>query len=173
MRFRIIIWLLIIMLGSSCAPVKNGKIRKNNPDISFDYSGGPPLTIYKTRKNYNRNVAVGLSDDKSQIISYPHPTDVFYKGELAYPDKLNKGYLLDNQGLGANVAFLNISMKKYSKLEDVPSMEELKSMIIDKQPLTELYYCGDRQIEKDEITFLNKIIDEGLLSKCECLYKKE
>lgn len=161
------------MVLQSCALNKKG----NNTDesqsnnITIDYTSGPPIIIYKTKKNYRQNVAVGLSDDKTKIISYPHPSDVYYKGELAYPTKLNKGYLLDNQGINMNVAFLSISLEQYSSYENAPSLEELYSLIIDKNPLKELYYCGNRQKLKDEIIEINKIISEGQLKECKCLSK--
>ena len=65
----------------------------------------PPTTIYKTRTNYNNLVPIGLSEDKSEIVSCPEPSDVYYMGQLAYPTELNQGYLLDNRELDQTVHF--------------------------------------------------------------------
>ncbi len=168
---RIIIWIFIVLVLQSCSSAKSEKKRVENKNTEFaiDFSTGPPITIYKTKKDYSKNVAVGLSDDKSKIISYPHPSDVYFRNKLAYPTKLTKGYLLDNMGINENVAYLNISLEKYSKYENVPSLEELYGSIIDKDPITELYFCGNRQNLKDEISEINKLIDEGHLELCKCL----
>ena len=58
-------------------------------EIEMSFSATQPIIIYKTKSDYSQNVAVTLSDDKSKIISYPHPTDVFYKKKLAYPINLD------------------------------------------------------------------------------------
>ena len=128
--------------------------------------------IYKTKKDYRSFVPVTLSEDKTKIVSYPNPKDVFYEGVLAYPTELNKGYLLDNRGINNNVAFLNINYENYSKLEEVPLLDELFSMILDKDPLIEMYNCGNRYTFKNGISDLNKFIDNIGLKDCKCLTKE-
>src|SRR5580693_4313855 len=66
----------------------------------------PSAVIYKTKGDYSKNVPVTLSDDKSKIVSYPAVQDIYYKGALAYPTPLAKGYWLDNRGINVNSAFL-------------------------------------------------------------------
>ncbi len=81
------------------------------PDLCIAQSGmpEPPCIIYKTRKNYDANVAVMLSADKTQIVSYPHPRDVFTRGELCTPVRLARKFRLDRRGIGPDVAFLSIT----------------------------------------------------------------
>jgi hypothetical protein len=128
------------------------------------------IFIYKTRKNYRNNVPVILSDDKKQIISYPHPTDLFIGENLALPILLHKGYLLDNRGIHENVAFLKFKYEEYSKLMDVPTLQQLMNNIIDKDPLTELWDCGEKTKYNDLQVLLNEWIDKNQLSvKCKRL----
>jgi len=141
----------------------NGKVF--NPNLE---TAGPPTNIYKTKGDYYNLVPIGLSENKSQILMYPDIRDVYYKGQLAYPTRLNQGYLLDNRGIFKTSAFLNITYEEYSKLPNTPSTTELFGMILDGSPFTEFYYCGDRyQFNEDnEVAEINAIIDSGQLSKC-------
>ena len=163
LNISIIAILISGLLMNSC-----GVSRKNNQSSNtIDYSG-PPTLVYKTRKDYFKNVPVSLSEDKSKIVSYPAISDIYYKGQLAYPTKLEKGFLLDNRGINTNTAFLSLTYEDYSKLKEVPKLTELFAMIIDKEPFTELYNCGNRYNFKDEITELNEIIKSDKLNE----YKK-
>ncbi len=80
---------------------------------------------------------------------------------------------MDNQGINKNVAFLNITFETYSKLENALTISELYSMILDKDPLLELYNCGNRYSFKDEILELNKLIDKNNMKDCKCLKKNQ
>jgi len=122
-------------------------------------AAGPPTIIYKTSSDYYDKVAVTLSEDKKDIVNYPGIKDVYYKGELAYPTKLNDDFLLDNRGIDPTSAFLNITYEAYSKLEQTPSKEELFNMILDKDPFTEMYTCGSKYKFKDIVAELNAAID--------------
>ena len=123
----------------------------------------PSLLVYKTSGEYNSNVPVILSEDKSEITSYPDIKDVYYQGALAYPTMVADGYLIDNRGIGKNVAFISHTYEAYSQLKETPSAEELYSMIIDKDPLLELYDLGPRIKYKDLIEDVNNIILNGEL----------
>jgi hypothetical protein len=124
----------------------------------------PHIVIYKTSNDYRYNVPVILSDDKSQIVSYPHPTDLFFDNELTLPIQLDKGYLLDNRGIGKNVAFLSYTYEEYSRLKFPPSLEKLYKNIIDKDPLVELWNCGTREEFSDLRRQLNELINKNMLS---------
>ena len=124
-----------------------------------------PCTIYKTTKNYYKNVPVTLSADKTKIVSYPSPSDVFYNGNLAYPTKLSKGYLLDNRGISLTTAFTKYTYKEYSKLKEAPDLKTLFNSIIDNNPISEMYNCGNYHF-KDEVSELNIIIKKDSLSTC-------
>lgn len=100
----------------------------------------PPIVVYKTTKDYSKNVAVTLSEDKKMIVAYPAPTDV---SASSYPTALNKGYWLDNRGISPNTAFLSITYEEYAKLKkSPPNAMELYAMIIDKNPIKRMYICG-------------------------------
>lgn len=129
----------------------------------FNNISAPPTLVYKTKANYNNLVPVLLSDDKTEIISYPHPSDLKVGNVLALPTLLKNGYLLDNRGIGINVAFLKLTYEEYSKLENVPSLKELYELIIDKEPLVELCNCGNSKAFTDKKEQLNKVISSKKL----------
>lgn len=125
------------------------------------FSPGPKALVYKTIKDYSRNVPVMMDKERTRIVSYPAPKDIYYRGKLAVPTLLNNGYLLDNRGIGASVAFLDYTYEAYSLLKEVPAMEELIKHIIDKHPLAELWDCGIRTQYSDEVKDLNSLIEIG------------
>lgn len=127
----------------------------------------PHVLVYKTKTNCRCKVPVVLSSDKKTVVSYPDPADVQTGSNNLLPVSLHKGYLLDQRGVGLNTAFLNISYKKYSKLNAVPTQKELYAMIADKDPLTELYDCGVKDDSKNSKKALNQLIKSDRLRK-EC-----
>ena len=129
---------------------------------SAQSKAAPHVLVYKTKKNYNNKVPVILSEDKSKIISYPDPSDV---KNTPLPTKLKNGYLLDNRGIGANVAYLKMTYAQFAKLHQAPSLDSMYSMIIDKDPLTELCDCGNRYAMKDPVKEINALIKSGELKK--------
>ena len=172
-KINILIHPIFILLFFSCSLIKNRNDVVENKvtnEIKMDFSVGQPIIIYKTKEDYSKNVAITLSNDKSKIISYPHPTDVFYKKKLAYPTKLVNGYLLDNLGININTAYLSLTLKEYSQYTEVPSLIELYKLIINKDPLREFYNCGNRQNLANEIVYINNVVKENL-DECKCLKK--
>ena len=168
--YKILSLFLIIILMWSCGSnkkVDKGSTKKET--ISIDYSAGPPTLIYKTKADYNKLVPIILTDDKTKISSFPHPKDVFFNGELAYPVVLEDGYLLDNRGISKNVAFINITYEEYSKLTQAPVPDSLFSLIIDNNPLVVLYNCGNRHQFKNVNKQLNEIILSGQLNNCKLI----
>ncbi|MCL2132527.1 MAG: hypothetical protein FWH36_08805 [Lentimicrobiaceae bacterium] len=115
----------------------------------------PPIIVYKTTKDYSKNVAVTLSEDKTKIVAYPAPSDV---SERSLPTALNKGYWLDNRGISPNTAFLSITYEEYAKLKKAPSSEELYGMIIDKKPIKKMYLCGRGGSYEGIVPVLNALI---------------
>jgi hypothetical protein len=126
----------------------------------------PPCIIYKTRSDYSKNIPVTLSEDKTKIISYPDVKDVYYNGELAYPTQLNDGFLLDNRGIGPNVAFLTVTYEQYSQLDKTPSATDLFYSILDKDPVIVMYQCGSRIQYKEIVIELNELISSGKITSC-------
>ena len=115
----------------------------------------PPIIVYKTTKDYSKNVAITLSEDKKMIVAYPAPTDVSAR---SYPTALRKGYWLDNRGISPHTAFLSITYEEYAKLKKVPSLEELYKMIIDKNPIKKMYVCGRGTTHDGLVPELNALI---------------
>jgi hypothetical protein len=160
--------LSIVMTGCKSHHQNKGRniVSRTNENVSL-VAALPHAVIYKTTNDYSQNVPILLSADKTQILSYPHPSDLFYNEKLALPSPLNKGYLLDNRGIDKNVAFLKYTYEEYSKFENVPALDELFRNIIDKDPLTELWDCGENANYSDLQKTLNDWIDADMLSgKC-------
>jgi len=156
----------VLLLSFICCKTNNKVMQTSNETkTKFEpvFSSGPPVLVYKTKANYNNLVPVILSEDKTKIVSYPHPQDLLKGSRFPLPFILNDGYLLDNRGIGKNVAFLNMTYEEYSKLGNVPSIEELYDIILDKDPLTELCDCGVRTAFTDETKQLDILIDNKKL----------
>ena len=162
---------IVIILSMIAATVLTAcsnqtKTRVDSPQESSSIAAtGPDAIIYKTKSDYNNLVPVMLNDEKTEIVSFPAPKDLKYKGKPAIPTTLAGGFLLDNRGIGKNVAFLDISYEDYMALKETPSTDELNAMIIDKDPLTIMYNCGKRQHFKDEVEELNAYILDNDFSK--------
>ena len=120
----------------------------------------PPQIIYKTRKDYSQNVPVQMNKEKTKITGFPAPSDIQIKGELQTPIQLDKEFLYDRRGVSLNTVFLKITYKEYSKLKKAPSVDEMMNMIIDKNPMVELYYCPELKKNSDA-EILNELIKEG------------
>jgi len=160
---------IVILVPVFIYSCSNSKVNKSDQEDKEEIVGqkksvaGPPVIIYKTdEKNFDK-VPVTLSGDKLSIVSYPGIKDVYYKGELAYPTKLNNGYLLDNRGIDINSAFINLTYEQYAALESVPPIEELYDMIIDKEPFIEMYHGGSKYNYQDLVKELNEMIDSDKL----------
>lgn len=117
--------------------------------------------VYKTRADYFDRVPVLMDAEKTRIVSYPDPTDLKYGNMLALPTRLQKGYLLDNRGIGTNVAFLTYTYATYCALAKAPALNQLMDSLLDRNPLTELWDCGSRSLFKKEVDELNVLIDKG------------
>lgn len=163
---RIIIFITLAFLIGCKSNNTMKKTRNENADrFVLQYIPGPQALVYKTKKDYNNLVPVLLSDDKSEIILYPHPKDLMIGSGYPLPTSLNNGYLLDNRGIGKNVAFLKLTYQEYSEFKSLPALDELYGYIIDKNPLTELCDCGNKTIFSDLRKQLNQLIDKGMLRK--------
>ena len=152
---------LITFLFACCTPIK-----KTKSDQSFAIPS-PPTIVYKTKADYFNNVPVLLSDDKQTIIAYPDPKDLTIDNKLCLPTQLAKGYLLDNRGISSNVGFLKISYQEYSSLATPPSINELKNLLLDSDPLIELYDLGPRHNFENADKEINQIITKNKLTNYE------
>lgn len=157
----IILWssvIFSILAILSCGNTRKIDTMKSGQNV---LSIGPKVIIYQTNKDYSKLVPIILSEDKKSVESYPDIKDVYFNGNLAYPTRLHNGYWLDNRGIGVNVAFINLTYEAYSKLSGTPIPEELLNMIVDAQPLVEMYTCGLRSSYVDIEKELNAKIDAG------------
>ena len=155
--------------GNEKSDEKQEATKKEQKMTGAKVSAGPPVYIYKTRNDYYNKVPVILSENKQEIVSYPGVKDVYTGGELAYPTRLEQGYLLDNRGISEHAAFLSLTYEEYSNLPKTPEKEKLYDMILDKDPFTELYHCGSRFDFKELVPEVNKMIAEDKLGACEKL----
>ena len=165
----------VLLFGCMAARTKNKTVQDNVKQVPstaantavapvrIDYSGTPTL-VYKTKNDYSQNVPVTLNADKTKIESYPAPADIYYNGKLAYPTALENGYMLDNRGISLNTAFTKYTYEEYSKLKEAPDLKTLYKSVIDKDPILELYNCGNRYKFKNEVTELNSGIKSNNLA---------
>jgi hypothetical protein len=167
----VIPFILISILG--CASRSKSTIKtQSTSDIDFipQFTVGPATIVYKTSADYDKLVPVLLSDDKTQVISYPDPKDIRVGSGYPWPTHLSNGYLLDNRGISKNVAFLKLTYEEYSNWTDTPSLKEIYDLIIDKNPLIEMCDCGNKNEYSEIKTQLNQIIDNKMLrTKCKIL----
>lgn len=161
MRYLIYMLITVVVLGTITA-CKSKEKAINAAEVSYT---GEPAIIYKTRVNYSRNVPVTMNADKTEIIAYPAPADVYRNGKLAYPTPLADGYLLDNRGVSPNSVFLKLTYEEYSKLAKIPSLQEMQGMILDKDPFLRIYNLGTRSHFKNEVEEINDIINKNQLDK--------
>ena len=167
----------VIALATSCSCQKDGQTGSGTADKATSSEDqptmaetGPAVLVYSTTTDHNDHVPVMLSDDGKAIVSYPDPTDLRSSDGLPKPTDLGKGYRLDNRGIGTNVAFLSMGYAEYAALEKAPSTAELMAMILDRDPLKELYHCGPRTKYTDVVAELKKIIAaDALGSRCKKL----
>ena len=133
---KVILILIAFIAITSISCSNQQKSSSSEPIVSTGVSvSGPDVIIYKTRGDYKLLVPITLNDEKTEIVSYPAPGDLKYKGKPAIPTELDNGFLLDNRGINKNVAFTSYTYEDYMALEKTPSKEELMSLIVDVDPI--------------------------------------
>ncbi len=175
-KTTVLLWVLLAVwavAAVSCSSTKNGNAKaEDQSGLQTSVSvPGPPVIVYKTKKDYYDRVPVTLSEDKSRIVGFPAPSDLKRNGEYTYPTKLKNGYLLDNRGIGKNTAFLRFTYQDYYTMDNIPTAERLYNYIIDKEPFVELYDCGKRGDADNLVEMLNRKIVSGEISGCLRLVK--
>ena len=165
-RWHMIMPILLVSVTIAGCSLMHTCICKQKSGKVLDFSLGPPSIIYKTRRDYSDKVPVTLSEDRTMIISYPHPKDLYYLGQPSTPVKLRGGYLLDNRGIGVYTCFIDMTYQEFSSLDQAPDLAELDSLIIDRDPILEMYDCGNRNQYIDAECQINYLIRKNMLSKC-------
>lgn len=156
----LLIWLGLLCAGCSrnAAPVASPA---QEPKPASVAQSGPACIVYKTKADYSRNVPVILSADKSVIVSFPDVSDLGRSGAYLYPEPLDDGFWLDNRGINGDVAFLDYTYESYTALKQTPSAGDLFQHLLDKDPLTEMERCGNRQQYNDVRGAMNEKIKNG------------
>ena len=163
------ILILVLMSCKTTKPSTDSTIQKvvkmdeSQLEKGTERMVAPNLLIYKTRMDYSNNVPVILSADKSQMVTYPAPSDLAKGGILQKPISLHNGYWLDRRGINKNVTFLKITYEEYFKLKQTVPIAEMLNQILDKDPLLEMYDSGSHDLNDELILKLNAWIDSGSL----------
>lgn len=121
-----------------------------------------PMIIYQTRADYSQYVPVRMNAERTKIISFPLPHELHFQGIPLLPTPLNKGFRLDNIGIGPDVAFLKFTIRQYILLLTPPPVEVMMQHILDSQPLVAMFQCGYRYEYTDLIRDVNVLIERGL-----------
>ena len=150
---KLIIYILIIASFLACSTTKKEK----NEIIGYAM---PTQIIYKTKKDYSQNVTIQMNKEKTKITGFPAPSDIQINGELQTPIPLDKGFLYDRRGVSINTVFISMTYQEYSKLKKAPPANELMSIIIDKNPMVELYYCPSLK-QNSKIETMNALVNSG------------
>ncbi|MCB0769858.1 MAG: hypothetical protein KDC00_05580 [Flavobacteriales bacterium] len=164
----------VALLATACCGKKetaaSGVVSTGEEGMPAMAETGPQVLVYSTREDHAQHVPVMLEEDGKTIASYPHPSDLKTANGLPVPTELGKGYLLDNRGIGRNVAFLDMSYAEYAALSTTPTLAELNDHIVDREPLLELYNCGPRTKYTDIAAELAKIVEaDALGTRCKKL----
>lgn len=165
---------IVVTVGALCALTcckpkektttgTSSQTTSNMAQVSYT---GEQTIVYKTKADYSKYVPVTLNAEKTEVVAYPAPTDVYRNGKLAYPTPLVNGYYLDNRGIGLNSAFLNITYEDYIKLKEAPPLTDMMGkLLLEKNPFTEIYNIGTRSRFTNEQAEINEIIKKGGLKK--------
>ena len=129
---------------------------------TFNVMGLKNVIVYKTKKDYSKNVPIMYSQEIGSITSYPAPTDVQRFMELK-PVELSNGYLLDQIGVNPNTVYLEYTLEEYSKLGEAPALETMISKIIDFSPFEELYNLGQPNEQNNTMEKINELIQSGAI----------
>lgn len=149
---------MILGVMGSCA--SNKKAPENNSTMHSSVQAKAPQIIYKTNKDYSRNVPIFMNKEKTKITGFPAPSDLIVNGELQTPLKLDNNFLYDRRGVSLNTVYIKMTFEDYSKLEKAPSNLDLMNMIIEKNPMVELYSCPQLKPGED-VEKLNKLVNSG------------
>ena len=126
---RRVLSIMFLALFSCCNGNKTLSSERNSEALRA-------VIIYKTTKDYSNNIPLMMNEDKTEIVSYPAISDISDKKK---PQNLIDGYLLDNFGICKNTVYTSYTFEDYKKLTKQPTIQELKTKIIDFNPFVEIY----------------------------------
>ena len=119
-----------------------------------------PVIIYKVDSDYIDNLIVQTSEDGKSITAFPGQSDAAKQKPL----KLAGGYYLKRM---TGDSYLSISIDDYAEAKRDFSAGDLEKLILDEDPVTELYDCSD--CLSSDTAAVNRFILEGKLSTCTSL----
>ena len=106
--------------------------------------GGFPIPrkhaiIYKYKKDYEKNVCVGMDQTKTKILVFPGGSDPGSDTSSSNHITMSNGYILEWGAFsyGYNSAYLSITRKEWNN-RTIP-IDSIKNYIIDKDPFIEYY----------------------------------
>lgn len=91
---------------------------------------------FKSEKDYSNNVPVELSLDKNKITSNPSELNT------RWPIKLVSGYYM-NGSMGVNSGYLSLTIEEYNSYDIIPGVDNLFSLLVEKDPYLEYYQRND------------------------------
>ncbi len=91
-------------------------------------------SAFRMSGDYSDNVAVGVGAD-GKLTYFPAPGDI---SENSAPVDLGNGWWLNRQGVGVGYRFTKYTFGEYSKLDQVPSAQELIDAVIPGAVVTEM-----------------------------------
>jgi hypothetical protein len=119
-----------------------------------------PVIIYRSWEDMSSLVPIRLSNDGNKVLAFPSPEDLKKGDSFRKPIALRDGFWLDQQGVGSNTAFLNLTYEEYSRLPSAPESGQLLEMVRHKAPFTAIYYCGRVSDFQQLIIELNSKIEQ-------------
>ena len=118
-----------------------------------------PIVVYRTRADYSQYVPVTLSNDKTEIVSYPSRFDLGTAPHFAKPIDLGNGFLWDRRGITQQTTFLDITYEQYAALSEDPTPSYLLKHILDAEPFIFIAQCNRHYLPAE-------ITDEALAAYC-------
>jgi hypothetical protein len=147
-----LVFFSLIAIFISCTPTVD------LTQVDFD---GIPTVIYKVSDDYVHLVPVVLNEEKTKVVAYPAPKDMYNpKGELRFPTPLDKGFYLDQIGVGLNSAYTSLTIEEYAKMDTPPNLDSLYRLVIEKDPFKRMYNLGNRKQYLDE-ELVKEIVSSG------------
>lgn len=95
------------------------------------------IWVYQTKGDYDTNVPVALSYDKTKINSIPGNINT------RWPVALANNYVL-NGSMGVNTGYLSITIEDWIHMDITPSVDTLFKYLIDADPFISFYQREDK-----------------------------
>lgn len=141
-KFILLVTFLTLIFSGSEAKKISHVDKQNSPKVGHAIkkkqiigSAVPQAIIYSTNGDWYDKVPVTLNEDRTQLISFPAPSDI--TPEQA-PVSVGEGLWLDRRGITENTAFTNWTYEEYAALERVPSPDEIMNNLIPDAKITEI-----------------------------------